>query len=86
MNAKVLTLQVSHSNCISHSDIVGCKAVVITVAILPMRKLRLREIVYPVSGTSSFETQAYMIYKFSTLCSVVIHQIALKNFTRQRLE
>jgi len=52
-----------------------------------MRKLRLREIIHPVSGVSSFETQAYKIYKFSALCSVVILQIVLKNHqTKVRIE
>lgn len=72
---KYYALHVSHLNRISHIDIAICKAVVLTVAILPMRKLRLREIAYLVSDMSSFATQTYMIYKFSTLCSVVIHQI-----------
>lgn len=60
------TLHISHLNCIPLNDIVLCNAVVITVAILPMRKLRPKEIMCLVSGTLSFETQAYMICRFST--------------------
>lgn len=66
---------------------VPCFKNLITVAILPMRKLKFyRNHIYIISGPPSFETQAYNILKFSTLFSVVICQVVLQNFHRERLE